>query len=140
MHAITFQKVRSIRHAEVPDPELRDPRDAIVQVTLAGLCGSDLHVYHGRETGIDRGTVMGHECVGRVVLAGEGVHGLSAGDRVAAPFSTCCGDCYYCAHGLSARCIAGQLFGWVEKGTGLEGAQASFVRVPLADATLFPLP
>jgi threonine dehydrogenase-like Zn-dependent dehydrogenase len=140
VHALTWQGVGSIRAAAVPDPELRDPRDAIVQVTLAGLCGSDLHVYHGREPGLDHGTVMGHEFVGRVVLTGEAVRGLAAGDRVAAPFSTCCGDCYYCAHGLSARCVAGQLFGWVENGAGLEGAQAPFVRVPLADATLFPLP
>jgi threonine dehydrogenase-like Zn-dependent dehydrogenase len=140
VHALTWQGVGSIRAAQVPDPVLREPRDAIVEVVLAGLCGSDLHVYHGRETGLDPGTVMGHEFVGRVVQTGEGVRGLSPGDRVAAPFSTCCGDCYYCARGLSARCVAAQLFGWVEQGAGLEGAQASFVRVPLADATLFPLP
>src|SRR5262245_6896699 len=107
---------------------------------MTGLCGSDLHVYLGREVGIDPGTVMGHEFVGRVERVGTAVRGLSVGDRVASPFTTSCGACYYCARGLSARCAEGQLFGWVERGAGLEGAQAERVRVPLADGTLFQLP
>src|SRR5207247_10184036 len=102
----------------------------------AGLCGSDLHVWHGRETGIDDGTVMGHELVGRLVAKGPGVRRHAVGSRVVAPFSTCCGRCFFCARGLSARCRDGALLGWVQEGRGLEGAQAELVRVPDADASL----
>ena len=140
MRALTFQGVGDVRYQETPEPVLLDERDAIVRVELAGLCGSDLHVYHGRESGIDRGTVMGHEFVGRVLELGAAVRGLAAGDRVACPFTTSCGACYYCSRGLSARCVAGRLFGWVQEGAGLHGGQATFVRVPLADTTLFRLP
>ena len=136
MHALTFRGVRTIRHEVVPEPTLLDDGDAIVRVERAGLCGSDLHVYHGREAGLDDGTVMGHELVGRVVEAGPAARRHAIGTRVVAPFSTCCGKCFFCAHGLSARCPQGQLFGWVQGGAGLHGAQAELVRVPHADATL----
>ena len=140
MKAITYHGVHDVRCEEAADPSLRHPGDAIVEVALAGLCGSDLHVYHGRETGLDVGTVMGHEFVGRVVATGTDVQAFAAGDRVACPFSTCCGRCYYCELGLSARCTEGHLFGWVQDGAGLHGGQARLVRVPLADATLCRLP
>ena len=140
MQAITFRGVREVAVAEAPDPELLSDRDAIVRVELAGLCGSDLHVYLGREVGIDPGTVMGHEFVGRVERVGKAVRGIAPGDRVASPFTTSCGACYFCTRDLSARCTEGQLFGWVERGVGLQGGQASRVRVPFADSTLFPLP
>lgn len=140
MKAVTFHGVGDVRFGDAPDPRLIDDRDALVQVELAGLCGSDLHVYRGRETGIDRGTVMGHEFVGRVLEVGGAVRGLASGDRVAAPFSTSCGACHFCAIGLTARCPSGRLFGWVQAGVGLEGGQAARVRVPLADSTLFRLP
>jgi threonine dehydrogenase-like Zn-dependent dehydrogenase len=135
MRALTFRGVRDIRYETVPDPKLMEPGDAIVRVERAGLCGSDLHVYHGREVGIDPGTVMGHELVGRVVEAGPDA-GVAPGLRVVAPFTTSCGRCFYCLGGLSARCLSGALFGWVQGGAGLEGAQAEFVRVPLAASTL----
>jgi len=138
--AITFQGIHQVAFGEAPDPEIITERDAIVRVELAGLCGSDLHAYVGREAGLDPGTVMGHECVGRVERTGAEVPGFAPGQRVAVPFSTSCGTCYYCTRGLTARCSAGRLFGWVERGVGLQGAQAPLVRVPLADATLFPLP
>jgi threonine dehydrogenase-like Zn-dependent dehydrogenase len=135
VRALTFRGVRDIQFETVPDPKIVDPGDAIVRVERAGLCGSDLHVYHGREAGIDPGTVMGHELVGRVVEAGPDA-GVVSGLRVVAPFTTSCGRCFYCARGLSARCDSGALFGWVQDGVGLEGAQAEFVRVPLAASTL----
>jgi threonine dehydrogenase-like Zn-dependent dehydrogenase len=138
--AITFQGVRQVACTETPEPELLSDRDAIVLVELAGLCGSDLHVYLGREIGIEPGTVMGHEFVGRVERVGGAVRGISPGDRVASPFSTSCGACYFCTRGLSSRCTEGRLFGWVERGVGLQGGQAPRVRVPFADTTLFPLP
>ncbi len=103
---------------------------------MAGLCGSDLHPFFGREEGLDIHTVMGHEVVGRVVEAGSEVTKHRTGDRVYAPFTTNCGDCFYCQRGLTCRCEQGELFGWVEDGQGLQGCQSQFVRVPLADATL----
>ena len=114
--------------------------DVVVAVEAAGLCGSDLHPYCGREKGLDVGTVMGHEFVGEIVAAGDSVRGLSIGDRVVAPFSTCCGTCFFCCRGLPSRCETGQLFGWVEHGNGLHGGQAELVRVPDADASLVRLP
>jgi threonine dehydrogenase-like Zn-dependent dehydrogenase len=83
---------------------------------------------------------MGHEFVGTVLECAGDIRGLSAGDRVLSPFTTSCGRCYFCRAGLSARCSAGQLFGWVEDGQGLGGAQAEFVRVPLAEGTLVKIP
>ena len=136
MRALTFRGVRTVRCETVPDPRLVDDGDAIVAVERAGLCGSDLHVWHGRARGLDEGTILGHELVGRVVEAGPAARRHPVGTRVVAPFSTCCGRCFYCARGMSARCTAGALFGWVEDGVGLPGAQAEFVRVPRADATL----
>ncbi len=139
MKALTFHGIRTIRHETVPDPVLVDAGDAIVRVELAGLCGSDLHVYHGREAGLDAGTVMGHEFVGRVVEVGAAVKRIASGERVVAPFSTACGACFFCMRGLSARCVDAALFGWVEGGRGLHGGQAEFVRVPHADASLFAI-
>jgi threonine dehydrogenase-like Zn-dependent dehydrogenase len=140
MKALTYHGPRDVRFETAPDPTRLGPRDAIVHVELAGLCGSDLHVYRGTEVGLDVGTVMGHEFVGRVVEVGDAVSGLARGTRVASPFSTCCGHCYYCVRGLSARCVEGHLYGWVQNGAGLHGAQAERVRVPLADTTLVPVP
>jgi threonine dehydrogenase-like Zn-dependent dehydrogenase len=140
MRALTWHGVRDLRVETVPDPILIHPSDAIVAVRLAAICGSDLHVWHGRETGLDTGTVMGHEFLGEVVETGRDVTRLVKGDRVVSPFTSSCGACFYCSHGLPARCTRGQLFGWVERGTGLHGGQAELVRVPLADTTLFPVP
>jgi len=136
MKALTFQGIAQIRYESVPDPKLLDEGDAIVQIERAGLCGSDLHVFHGRDAGQDLGTIMGHELVGRVVEAGPAARRHTVGTRVVSPFSTCCGRCFFCTRGLSARCPHGALFGWVQGGVGLQGAQAEYIRVPHADATL----
>ena len=139
MRAILYHAPHDVRFGESPEPVLEDERDAIVRVEVAGLCGSDLHVWHGRETGLDVGTIMGHEFAGTVVQAGRDA-AWRTGDRVVAPFSTSCGTCFFCLEGLTARCEKGRLFGWVEGGVGLHGGQAERVRVPLADATLMPAP
>ena len=140
MKAITFQGIEALAFEDVPDAALVEPTDVVVRVDAAGLCGSDLHPYFGRERGIEVGTVMGHELLGEVVEVGSDVRTWSVGDRVVAPFTTNCGDCFYCGVGLTARCERGQLFGWVEGGEGLQGAQAELVRVPLADGTLVAVP
>ena len=140
MKAITFHAPTDLRVERIPDPALLEPTDVLVAVELAAICGSDLHVWHGRETGLDPGTVMGHEFVGRIVATGREVSRFHSGDRVVSPFTTSCGDCFYCRSGLTARCTRGQLFGWIERGSGLHGGQAELVRVPLADSTLVALP
>lgn len=140
MKALTFHGKERVEYESVKDPVLRHDTDVIVKVRLSCICGSDLHVYHERERGVDVGTAMGHEFVGEIVETGRGVRQLMAGDLVMCPFTTNCGECYYCNIGLTCRCERGQLFGWVEKGTGLQGAQAEYVRVPLAESTLMKIP
>jgi len=140
MKALVFEGPGSIALAGVCDPRIEEPGDAIVQVRLAGVCGSDLHVYHGREQGQDPGTVMGHEFVGEILEAGPEARGLAPGDRVCGAFSTSCGRCPACRRALTSRCASGRLFGWREGGQGLHGGQAERVRVPLAATTLMKLP
>jgi len=140
MKAITFQDKQTLRYEDIPDPAILQNRDAIVRVHIAGVCGSDLHVYHGRETGIDCGTAMGHEFVGEIVETGSAVQGFRKGDMVISPFTTNCGVCHFCTIGLTCRCVHNQFYGWREKGEGLHGGQAEYVRVPMADTTLMLLP
>ena len=140
MKAITFQAVEQLAYEDAVDPEIVVATDVLVRVTAAGICGSDLHPYFGREVGLDIGTVMGHELVGEIVEMGTEVRDFAVGARVVAPFTTSCGSCFYCSSGLTARCERGQLFGWVEGGRGLQGVQAEYARVPLADGTLVAVP
>ncbi len=136
MHAICFLDVEQVQHLEVADPRIEQPTDALVAVEMAGLCGSDLHVYHGRERGLDPQTVMGHEFVGRIVDVGSDVRRFEIGHRVCGAFSTSCGGCFYCRRGLTSRCSSGELFGWRRLGVGLHGCQATLVRVPWAETTM----
>lgn len=136
MKALTFQGHKSIGFEEIADPIIEQESDAIVQVKCCGLCGSDLHVYHEREKGMDKGAAMGHEFCGEIVALGKEVKGLKKGDSVVSPFTTNCGNCHFCEIGLTARCVHFQLFGWRSKNEGLHGAQAEFVRVPMAQSTL----
>ena len=140
MKAITFQAVEQLAYEDAVDPEIVVATDVLVRVTAAGICGSDLHPYFGREVGLDIGTVMGHELVGEIVEVGTEARDFTVGARVVAPFTTSCGSCFYCSSGLTARCERGQLFGWVEGGRGLQGVQAEYARVPLADGTLVAVP
>ena len=140
MKAFTFEGKENINYTSIDDAVIIHPTDVIVQVTLCAICGSDLHVFHEREKGIDHGTAMGHEFAGEVVEVGSSIKKLKVGDMVMSPFTTSCGNCYYCSIGLTCRCINGQLFGWRENKKGLHGAQAEFVRVPLADSTLMKIP
>ncbi len=140
MKGVVFDGLRSTRIETLPDPEISGPTDAIVRVGLTAICGSDLHVYHEREEGCDHGTVMGHEFIGEIVETGSDVGDLRRGMSVVSPFTTSCGACFYCKRGLTARCRSGQLYGWRAGGRGLHGAQAEYVRVPLASSTLVPIP
>lgn len=140
MQAVTFLAPYRVACAEVAEPSIELPTDAVVQMELAAICGSDLHVYRGVEVGLDAGTTLGHEFLGRVIAVGAAVQRVRVGDRVVAPFSVHCGACFFCQRGLTSRCEQSQLFGWVAQGRGLQGAQAERVRVPLADSSLAPLP
>ena len=140
MRAATFQGIETISVCEKPEPEILEAGDVVVEVRLGGLCGSDLHPYLGRERGLDRGTVMGHEFVGRVLEVGSAVESFRPGDEVMSPFTTSCGHCSPCSRSLSSRCDQSQLFGWRSSGEGLDGAQAERIRVPLAEGTLLHRP
>lgn len=141
MKAIVLKEIGSVRLEDMDPPRILDPGDVIVKVTTAGICGSDLHIIHGRDPGIRTGTIMGHEFAGVVQEAGGGVTGVRAGDRVLAPFTVNCGECFYCRRQLPARCIRSLGFGFItESGAGLHGAQAELVRVPLASSTLMKIP
>jgi 2-desacetyl-2-hydroxyethyl bacteriochlorophyllide A dehydrogenase len=141
MKAVVLQEIGTVLLEETPDPVLQEPEDALVLVTLAGICGSDLHIVQGRDPGIRMGTIMGHEFVGTVEKVGSAVRDLKPGDRVLSPFSVNCGKCFFCERNIPARCVRSFCFGFVsEEGNGLEGSQAELVRVPLASSTLLALP
>ena len=140
MNALTLHAPFDVRHESVAEPRIEDPGDVVIEVEVTAICGSDLHPFRGHEVGCDPGTIMGHEFLGRVIEVGAEVARFAIGDRVVAPFTTSCGQCFYCRRGLTCRCIHGQLFGWVENGEGLHGAQAERVRVPLADSSLIAVP
>ena len=128
---------------DLPEPAVVEATDAVVAVTAAGLCGSDLHPFQGRER-VRPGVVQGHEIVGEVVATGTAVTRFSPGDRVLAAFTTSCGHCTFCAAGLTSRCERGALFGYGDPDDltrpALHGGQAELVRVPLADSTLVGVP
>src|SRR5262245_23599696 len=140
MRAIAFRAPFELRCETVADPRIERDTDVLLKIELSAICGSDLHVYRGVESGLDAGTVMGHEFLGTVVEAGPAVRRFTRGMRVVSPFSTTCGRCFFCERGLPSRCTAGELFGWVQQGRGLQGGQAEYVRVPWADTTLVEVP
>lgn len=128
---------------DLPEPRIETAGDVVVEVEAAGLCGSDLHPYEGREAA-RVGVVPGHEAIGRVVAAGDEVRTVAVGDRVLVPFTTSCGACHACRGGLSARCSTeGRLFGWGDPDDlevpALHGGQAERLRVPHADGTVVAL-
>ena len=142
MHGLIFEGRRKIRFADLPDPQIEHPTDAVVDVAVAGLCGSDLHPYEGREA-CAAGVVPGHEAVGIVRAVGDEVTTVTVGDRVIVPFTVSCGRCDRCRAGLSSRCRESRLFGWGDPSCApppLHGAQAEQLRVPLADGTLVAVP
>ncbi len=135
MLAAVIHGPHDIRIEEVPDPALRDPSDALVRVTHACLCGSDLWAYQG--VAVRRpGQRMGHEFVGVVEAVGSDVIGVRVGDTVVAPFTWSDGSCVYCREGLYTSCVDGGFWGQ----PGSDGGQGQMVRVPHADGTLVPLP
>jgi len=122
---------------DVPDPAIRDPRDAIIRVDTVTICGTDLHILGGDVPTVDPGRVLGHEAVGTVVEVGAGVSGLKAGDRVLASCISACGICRYCRTGSYGQCLNGG--GWI-LGHRVDGVQAQYARLPFADLSTYRLP
>ena len=135
MRATVMFGAGDVRIENVPDAHLIEPTDAVVTVTRACICGSDLWPYKTMEH-TDSGRVMGHEAIGIVEAVGADVRTIKAGDLVVMPFAYSDGNCIFCHEGLQTSCIHGGFFGTTE----LAGAQAEAVRIPQADGTLFVLP
>src|SRR5215208_1777880 len=139
MQAVTFQAPGEVRIDECPEPELLAADDAIVQVEATGVCGSDLHIYHGRVK-IEPGFIIGHEFVGTVTAAGDAVTRVDVGDRVLGCFQTACGSCFFCMRSEYHKCDESRVFGHGATLGSLQGAQAELVLVPRANLTLRRVP
>ena len=141
MRAMTYRGPYKVRVEEKPEPRIEHPNDAIVRVTRAAICGSDLHLYHGLMPDTRIGHTFGHEIVGVVEEVGPSVQNLQRGDRVMVPFNIYCGSCFFCARGLYSNChnvnpnatAAGGIYGYSHTTGGYDGGQAEYVRVPFAD-------
>jgi 2-desacetyl-2-hydroxyethyl bacteriochlorophyllide A dehydrogenase len=139
VRAVTFQAPGEVRVEERPEPELQAADDVIVRVEATGVCGSDLHIYHGRVQ-IEPGFTIGHEYVGTVVAAGGGVTEVAEGDRVLGCFCSACGNCSFCRRGEYHQCDERRVFGHGATLGSLQGAQAEQVLVPHANLTLRRVP
>lgn len=149
MRAVTWHGKNDVRVEQVPDPEILSPGDVIVRITSTAICGSDLHLYNGYIPSMMPGDILGHEFMGEVVEVGSDVKRFSVGDRVVAPFTISCGQCFYCERKLWSLCdntnpkpeLAETLFGYTPAGIygyshlmgGYAGGQAEYARVPFAD-------
>jgi threonine dehydrogenase-like Zn-dependent dehydrogenase len=138
VRAVVFDDVGRVRAADVPDPVVEQPDDAVVRVTRTAICGSDLHFFHGKAP-IDPGDVMGHEAVGVVESVGPRVERFAPGDRVVVAFNIACGTCWFCRRGETQLCEDFRNLGAGAFGGGLPGAQATHVRVPFADVNLLAI-
>ena len=156
MKAVCWEGTNNIRVEHVPDPEILNPRDAVLRITSTAICGSDLHLYDGFIPTMRRGDILGHEFMGEVVETGRGVTNLKKGDRVVVPFTIACGQCFFCRQQLYSCCdnsnpnawmqekmygyTSSGLFGYSHMMGGYAGGQAEYVRVPFADVGPFKVP
>jgi threonine dehydrogenase-like Zn-dependent dehydrogenase len=156
MRAVCWHGPRDVRVEHVADPEILNPRDAIVRVTRTAICGSDLHLWNGVIPTMRAGDVLGHEFMGEVVEVGRGIRNLAPGDRVVVPFPIACGACFFCREGMTSLCdnsnpnaelaealygsSGAGLFGYSHLYGGYAGGQAELVRVPFADVGPLRLP
>ena len=158
MKAVCWMGIEKMKVETVPDPQILNPRDAIVRITSTCICGSDLHLYNGLIPTMEQGDIMGHEFMGEVVEVGAAVNKdkLKVGDRVVVPFTIACGRCFFCERQLWSCCdnsnpnywIAEQLMGYSPSGLfgythmmgGYAGGQAQYARVPYADVGPLKIP
>jgi threonine dehydrogenase-like Zn-dependent dehydrogenase len=139
VRAVTFQDLEQVRVEDKPEPELGAADDVLVAVEASAVCGSDLHIYHGRVP-VEAGFTIGHEFVGTVTAAGDAVERVAVGDRVVGCFHTACATCTPCLRGDYHRCSRGQTFGHGSHLGNLQGSQAEQVLVPRANMTLRKVP
>ncbi|MFB1295132.1 zinc-dependent alcohol dehydrogenase [Mycobacterium sp. pW049] len=149
MKAVTWHGRRDVRVDTVPDPEIKEPTDAIIEVTSTNICGSDLHLYEVLGAFMKEGDVLGHEPMGIVREVGTAVTNLAVGDRVVIPFQISCGHCFMCDQKLFTQCETTQvrdqgmgaaLFGYSELYGSVPGGQAEYLRVPQAQFTHIKVP
>ena len=144
MKAVQYEGTHKMAVANHPKPKLSAPTDAILRVTTAGICGSDLHMYDGR-TELKKGTVVGHEIMGVIAEVGDAVQSIKKGDRVVLPFNIACGYCFNCHRGYTNACLTmnpdntSAAYGYAGMGP-YQGGQAEFVLVPYADFNCLKLP
>ncbi|GAB3553461.1 glutathione-independent formaldehyde dehydrogenase [Arthrobacter tumbae] len=145
MKAVVFKAPYELSVENVADPKIEGPLDAVIRITTANICGSDLHPYEGRAD-LDAGMVLGHENMGIVEEVGPGVDRISVGDRVSVPFNLACGTCRNCNNGYTSACLRANPSGQPGAGYGYPmmgpywGGQAELLRVPWADFNLLKLP
>jgi len=137
--AVVFEGVGSVAVREIPDARIEEPGDALVRVSVAGICGSDLHFLHGKAP-MSPGETIGHEAVGLVEATGGNVKAFAPGDRVVVAFNIACGECWFCRRGETQLCEDFRNLGAGAFGGSLGGAQAELLRVPTADFNLLPVP
>lgn len=156
MKAACWHGKHDVRVEDVPDPQILNPRDAIVRITSTAICGSDLHLYDGFVPTMMQGDILGHEFMGEVVEAGSEVGNLAVGDRVVVPFPISCGNCFFCQRSEFSLCensnpnawMAEKLWGHSPAGIygyshmvgGYAGGQAEYARVPFADVGPIKVP
>jgi glutathione-independent formaldehyde dehydrogenase len=145
MKAVVYKGPFDVAVEQVEDPKIEQPLDAIIRITTANICGSDLHPYEGRVE-MDAGMVLGHENMGVVEEVGPGVERIKVGDRVSVPFNLACGTCRNCNDGWTSACLRANPSGQPGAGYGYpmmgpyRGGQAELLRVPWADFNLLELP
>ena len=156
MKALCWYGTGDVRVETVPDPKILDGRDAIIKITTAAVCGSDLHLFDGFMPTMEKGDVLGHENMGEVVEVGKDVKNLKVGDRIVTPFTIACGECFFCKKELFSSCdrsnpnaeiareAMGQspsaMFGYSHMLGGIPGGQAEYLRVPFADVGHVKIP
>ena len=136
MKAAVWQEKGRVVLEDRPVPTIQEQTDAIVRVTRSSICSSDLHIIHGTVPRARENVILGHEFTGEIIETGTGVKRLRVGDRVSVNVETFCGECYFCKRGYVNNCIHG---GW-ELGCRIDGGQAEFVRIPMADQGLTHIP
>lgn len=156
MKALTWEGKQSIAVKRVSDPRILNPQDAIIKVTTAAICGSDLHLYNGYIPTMEKGDILGHETMGEVMEVGPGVRKLKVGDKIVIPFDIGCGSCHFCKEEEYAACdnsnpnallgeklygsMGAAAFGFSHMYGGYAGGQAEFIRVPYADTNSLVIP
>ena len=158
MRALTWHGKHDVRVETVPDPQLVNPRDAIIRVTSTAICGSDLHLYDHYIPTLKSGDILGHEFMGEVVAVGSGNQKLKVGQRVVVPFVIACGHCFFCKKQQYSACdnsnpadtadMSEKLYGYPMTGAfgyshltgGYAGGQAEYVRVPYSDVGPIVIP